>query len=117
MTLLEDLSRGIRLVILTRIANTLNRALELDREAITRLFETRVPINKELDDSDVPLVAFVKNETEIELGVMGVLNGLFCETPGLMLVTQWDGETLLRFEVRDQASPPEPPKEVARAAQ
>jgi len=60
----------------------LNNALELDREAVQALIETRVPCNSKLAEHDTIQVAeegpsVVGGEMEYNVGLMGLLNGMF----------------------------------------
>lgn len=62
----------------------LNRAIELDREAMATLLRTRVVVNKELTEQSELYVA--EGEDGYTLSVIGLINSVLCPN-GLPMVT------------------------------
>ncbi len=84
----------------------LNQATELDRAAISALLATRVPCNREL--SDHPTIQSGATETGFEVGILGVLNGIFgTDERGwgpIAALVEPDLTTVIRFERAPQSA-------------
>jgi hypothetical protein len=63
----------------------LNQLLLIDRQAISKLMETRVPCNQDMVDHESVQVALVPGtapqEERLRVGLLGILNGLFGTFP------------------------------------
>ena len=76
----------------------LNDLLENDYATTHKLIETRYPISKQLEDSNVNVYCSM----ESGLGMLGVLQGLFNNGwKRIVAVYSAEDESLLRFEVRN----------------
>lgn len=84
------------------IIDLLNQLTDLDSEAIAALIEKRVDINRELAEADIPVVASTrktKDGTTLQLGVLGVLQGLVAKD-GQKIIALYDGEKLDSFRLK-----------------
>jgi len=63
------------------VVDLLNEALELDRDAIETLVESRVPCNQALaDHPSIQVSAHTKTDRSVgsfKVGLLGILNGIF----------------------------------------
>lgn len=62
-----------KFVLAQELSDHLNDLLELDKNAVSELFETRVECNKEL--SDFRFVTVLPEDGKLLLGLLGVING------------------------------------------
>ena len=88
----------------------LNRILEADRTAVSELVRTRIRCNEKLADD--PTVQVGKFSDVYQVGLLGVVNGLFgvdAKSWGAIAAVVENPEsgdhTVLRFEVREKAGP------------
>lgn len=58
------------------VIKLLNELLEMDREGITKLIESRVPVNRNIWDHPTVQVLSLDPDRG-DLGILGFLNGLF----------------------------------------
>lgn len=64
-----------------RVLEVLNRAVEADRKALTKLVETRVDCNDQLS-MDPEVQVALRLEATPQVGFLGLLNGIFGEQDG-----------------------------------
>ena len=86
-----------------QVINYLNDLLDHDEEAISMLVDTRIRCNESLADHPTCQVqASISNDKEIlEVGLLGVLNGLFGVRPDgrCWIVARYEQSKLLGFEL------------------
>lgn len=66
-----------RQITLVETVDLLNSLLKIDKEGISKLFQTRVKCNEALADHPTVQVFFNKKENRCYVGILGFLNGLF----------------------------------------
>lgn len=66
-----------RNISVNNVIDLLNEALNIDREAITKLIDYRVSCNKTLADHKSIQVQDFGNEKDFKVGILGILNGIF----------------------------------------
>ena len=77
----------------------LNDLLKNDYDTTYKLIETRYPISKQLENSDVDVMCHVDEFNVYSLGMLGVLQGLFMSPTYRIASVFSDDGKLLRFEL------------------
>lgn len=72
--MLDKINSELSGSIATRLAWFLNEILKADKEAVDRIFDTRVPCNSELAEHPTVQVG-IGGDGNAEVGILGILNG------------------------------------------
>jgi hypothetical protein len=83
------------------VVRYLNRALQIDPEAINKLFRHCVPVNEALPEAgdDIPIVLSKEGDGSFTLAVLGLINAMFPfdeEKGGGSIVAVWNENGLLK---------------------
>lgn len=81
-----------------KLADMLNRLLELDQEGTQKLISHRVEFNNNLEAENVPFVCAKSNDGVITMGVIGFLNGMASPNTGVVAAVI-DNKKLTGFTV------------------
>jgi hypothetical protein len=84
----KEFFRVMKLDAAREVVDRLNRVLAADPETMTSLLETRFFCSKTVESPDCPAVPYLDERGNLQLGLLGVINGLLPEE--LRVVAHYD---------------------------